>query len=80
MSRHGPQRGSARPLLTAALLRAWRTSVPVEEWRGLDQAALGRGCAALIDFGARRRRRQTLLRVSSAPAALVGTGAGAGMR
>ena len=80
MTGRGPQRGSTRAQLTAALLRAWRTSVPVEEWRGFDEAALRRGCAAHIDFGMRRRRRQTLLRVSSAPAALAGSGPGAGTR
>ena len=80
MSRSGPQRGSGRAQLTAALLRAWRTSVPVEEWRGFDEAALRRGCAAQIEFGKRRQRRQTLLRVSSAPAALAGSGPGAGTR
>ena len=77
MSNRGSQTGSARPQLTASLLRAWRTSVPLEEWRGFDEAALRRGCAAHIEFGWRRRRRQTLLRVSSAPAAVAAPGAGA---
>jgi glutamate dehydrogenase len=49
----------------------------VEEWRSFDEAALRRGCAAHIEFGARRRRRQTLLRVSSAPAAVAAPGAAA---
>ena len=69
MSARGPQSGSARPPLTASLLRAWRTSVPVEDWRSFDAAALSRDCAAHLQFGKRRRRRQTLLRVSSAPVA-----------
>lgn len=68
MSTRGPQTGSARPQLTASLLRAWRTSVPVEDWRSFDEAALRRECAAHVAFGARRRRHQTLLRVSDAPA------------
>ena len=74
MRARGSQTGSARPQLTASLLRAWRTSVPVEEWRSFDRAALRRECAAHIAFGARRRRRQTLLRVSSAPAAAAPAG------
>jgi len=69
VSARGPQSGSARPPLTASLLRAWRTSVPVEDWRSFDAAALSRDCAAHLQFGKRRRRRQTLLRVSSAPVA-----------
>jgi glutamate dehydrogenase len=77
VSKRGSQGGSARLQLTATLLRAWRTSVPVEEWRGFDEAALRRGCAAHIEFGARRRRHQTLLRVSSAPVALAAPGPGA---
>jgi len=74
VSARGSQTGSARPQLTASLLRAWRTSVPVEEWRSFDEAALRHACAAHVAFGARRRRHQTLLRVSSAPA---GAGAAA---
>ncbi|HEY4974139.1 MAG TPA: hypothetical protein VII41_11050, partial [Steroidobacteraceae bacterium] len=77
MSRRGTRSGSARAQLRAALLRAWRTSVPAEEWRGLDEAVLGRDSAAQIDFGAQRRRRQTLLRVSSAPASVAAAGGGA---
>ena len=77
MSRGGTQTGSARRQLTAALLRAWRTSVPSEEWRGFDEAALHRGCAAQVQFGARRRRRQTLLRVSSTAPSVAASGAGA---
>ena len=79
MSARGSQAGTARRQLTASLLRAWRTSVPLEEWRGFDEASLRHGCAAQVDFGARRRRRQTLLRVSSAPAATpAAAAAGAG--
>jgi glutamate dehydrogenase len=77
VSSRGPQSGSARPQLTAALLRAWRTSVPAEEWRALDEAVLRRDTLAQIGFGAHRRRRQTLLRVSSAPPAVAATGSGA---
>ncbi len=77
MSNRGSRTGSARQQLTAPLLRAWRTSVPVEEWRGFDEAALRRGCAAHVEFGARRRRHQTLLRVSSARATKAAPGAGA---
>jgi glutamate dehydrogenase len=63
--------------LTASLLRAWRTSVPLEEWRSFDAAALGRACSAHIQLGAQRRRHQTLLRVSSAPPAPAAAGADA---
>jgi len=63
-----PQR--QRPAhLTAALLRAWQGSVPQEEWRRLDEATLRSACAAQLEFGRRRRRNQTLLRVLSAPQA-----------
>jgi NAD-specific glutamate dehydrogenase len=51
--------------------------VPLEEWRGFDEAALHRGCAAQVQFGARRRRRQTLLRVSSTAPSVAASGAGA---
>jgi glutamate dehydrogenase len=77
VSNRGSQTGSARQQLTATLLRAWRTSVPLEEWRGFDEAVLRRGCAAQVEFGARRRRHQTLLRVSSAPATEAAPGPGA---
>jgi glutamate dehydrogenase len=52
---------------TAALLRAWEGSIPQEEWRRLDQRVLRADCAALLAFGRRRRRHQTLLRVLHAP-------------
>jgi glutamate dehydrogenase len=71
----GSQTASARPQLRASLLRAWRTSVPLEEWRSFDEAALHRDCAAHIAFGAHRRRHQILLRVRSAPAAVAPAGA-----
>ena len=77
MSSRGTQTGSARRQLTAALLRAWRTSVPREEWRGFDAAALRRGCAAQVQFGVRRRRRQTLLRVTSTAPSAAASAAGA---
>ncbi len=61
-------RGRARPGGTprrpaAALLHAWRGSVGREEWREFDATALQRACAAQLAFAARRRPRQTLLRV-----------------
>jgi len=49
--------------MTTALLHAWRGSVPSEEWRRLDQAMLRADCASQLEFGRRRRRHQTLLRV-----------------
>jgi glutamate dehydrogenase len=55
-----------RPL-TDTLLRAWRGSLPQEEWSLLDQAALRAACTAQLEFGARRRRNQTLLRVVGTP-------------
>ena len=50
MSRRGTQTGSARRQLTAALLRAWRTSVPSEEWRGFEHivAARKRGKGGIL--------------------------------
>ena len=57
-----------RSLMTTALLRAWKGSVPTEEWNRLDQAALRADCSAQLEFGRRRRRHQTLLRVQCAPA------------
>ncbi len=69
MKRGGSPRQSARHTqMTAVLLRAWQESVPSEEWRRLDQAVLRADCAALLEFGSRRRPTQTLLRVSCAPA------------
>jgi glutamate dehydrogenase len=65
-----PQRQS-RAQLTAALLRAWKGSVPLEEWRSLDEATLRAACAAQLEFGRRRRRNQTLLRVLCAPDAVI---------
>jgi glutamate dehydrogenase len=53
--------------LTAVLLRAWRSSVPHEEWQRLDQAALRADCTSQLEFGRRRGRQQTLLRVLCAP-------------
>ncbi len=55
--------------LTETLLRAWRSSLPKEDWSLLDQAALRAACAAQLEFGARRRRNQTLLQVLCAPEA-----------
>lgn len=56
-------RRAARPRLVAALLSAWRESLPAEEWRELDAASLAASCAAQLQFGRRRRRGQTLLRL-----------------
>jgi glutamate dehydrogenase len=67
--RRGSRASSTRPQLAAALLRAWRTSVPAEEWRSFDADVLRHACSAQIDFGVRRRRRQTLLRVRNQPGA-----------
>jgi len=61
--------------LTDTLLRAWRGSLPQEEWSRLDQTALRAACAAQLEFGARRRRNQTLLRVLGAPEANEGRAA-----
>jgi glutamate dehydrogenase len=54
--------------LRATLLRAWKGSVPREEWERLDPAMLRADCAAQLEFGRRRPRHQTLLRVLCAPA------------
>src|ERR1039458_9065721 len=67
MSERGSPRRRNLAQLTAALLRAWQGSVPQEEWRRLDVAALRAACAAQLEFGRRRRRNQTLLRVLCAP-------------
>ncbi|HWW21255.1 MAG TPA: NAD-glutamate dehydrogenase [Steroidobacteraceae bacterium] len=67
MSADGAPSRISRTRLTTSLLRAWRTSVPSEEWRTLDEAELRRACAAQLEFGTRRRRHQTLLRVTAAP-------------
>jgi glutamate dehydrogenase len=80
MSGRGRQAGAARSQLSAALLHAWRTSIPSEEWRGFDQAGLRRGCAGQLEFGSRRRRRQALLRVHSEAPAAAGAAPGAGTR
>jgi glutamate dehydrogenase len=67
VTRRGPQAGSPRRQLAAALLRAWRTSVPAEEWGSYDADALRHACSAQVEFGLQRRRRQTLLRVRGQP-------------
>ncbi len=56
---------AARAPLEAALFLAWRDSMPSEEWRTLDTAALQRSCVAQLEFGRVRRPGQTLLRVLS---------------
>jgi glutamate dehydrogenase len=53
--------------MKATLLRAWKGSVPNEEWNRLDQGALRADCSFQLEFGRRRRRQQTLLRVLCAP-------------
>ena len=57
---------------SAELLRAWKDSVPNEEWQRLDQPALRADCAAQLEFGRQRRREQTLLRVLCDPDASAG--------
>ncbi|MFI4913815.1 MAG: NAD-glutamate dehydrogenase [Steroidobacterales bacterium] len=63
MNARGRQTRSALPPLPAALLRAWRHSLASEEWHALDTASLTAACARQLQFGRRRRRGQTLLRV-----------------
>jgi len=53
--------------LTAQLLRAWRVSLPAAEWQAVGMAKLRTAAEAQLAFGARRRPRKTLLRVSSPP-------------
>jgi glutamate dehydrogenase len=69
--RHGapPRPNRGRHALAAALLRAWEGSVPSEEWRQVDPDVLRAECVSQLEFGARRRPQQTLLRVLCAPAA-----------
>jgi glutamate dehydrogenase len=67
MTQSEPPRRQNLAQLTAALLRAWQGSVPLEEWRSLDESTLRAACAAQLRFGWRRRRNQTLLRVLCAP-------------
>ena len=63
-----PKQSARHAQLLSTLLRAWQESIPTEEWRRLDQGVLRADCAALLEFGGRRRPTQTLLRVSCAPA------------
>ena len=76
MSRRGGARpGAARPpplpaplqTLLPVLLRAWRESLPPEEWRALAAVPLARAGAQQLQFAAQRRAGQTLLRVIDAP-------------
>jgi glutamate dehydrogenase len=67
VSADGAQSRTSRTELTTSLLRAWRSSVPSEEWCTYDEAALRRACASQLEFGLRRRRNQTLLRITAAP-------------
>jgi glutamate dehydrogenase len=69
--RQVPARAS-RAQLTTSLLRAWKASVPSEEWQGSDQQTLRLACAEQLKFGQRRRRNQTLLRVIGSPAGAQG--------
>ncbi len=63
-----PQARAGRALqLTARLLRAWRTSLPPDEWRAAGAAELRLAAETQLRFGARRAPRQTLLRVTSPP-------------
>jgi glutamate dehydrogenase len=54
---------TTRAPLEGALFDAWRESMPSEEWRTLDTAALARSSIAQLEFGRIRRPGQTLLRV-----------------
>ncbi len=65
--RGGARAGAARPPLSAALLHAWRESLPSEQWQSLDAAAIARAAAEQLQFGARRRPGQTLLRILAPP-------------
>ncbi|HEX4025235.1 MAG TPA: NAD-glutamate dehydrogenase [Steroidobacteraceae bacterium] len=75
MSRGGRARTGAAQL--PALLHAWRESLPSEQWRGLPAAWLAASGARALQFGARRRPGQALLRVlgasDAAPAGADGT-------
>ncbi len=65
------RRRAPRPRLSAALLDAWRESLPREEWHELDVDSLAASCAAQLQFGRRRRRGQMLLRVLPGPGGTV---------
>jgi glutamate dehydrogenase len=67
MSPGGARRRPSVRQLSAKLLRAWRDSVPHEEWRRLDQSALRAACAEQMQFAQQRRRHQILLRVLASP-------------
>ena len=56
------------PATTAVLLRAWRASVPREEWRSSIEASLRAACAAQLEFGASGGATRPCLRVVGAPA------------
>jgi glutamate dehydrogenase len=77
MSRGGSVRPQSAPPLLAALLHTWRGSLPSEEWRSLDTAALVRAAAQQLRFGARRRTGQTLLRLLPASASALPDAGGA---
>ena len=49
--------------LRPVLLRAWKGSVPEEEWQRLDQSTMRAACSGQLEFGMIRRPRQTLVRV-----------------
>ncbi len=68
-----PARGSRHQQLAARLLRAWRLTLPPEEWRAAGASALRSAAETQLRFGARRAPRQTLLRVTS-PLLVPGTG------
>ena len=51
--------------LAAQLLRAWRVSLPSADWQAVGTAKLRSDAESQLQFGARRKPRQTLLRVFS---------------
>ena len=53
--------------LAAQLLRAWRSSLPAAEWQAVGATNLRAAAESQLQFGARRRPRQALLRVTSPP-------------
>ncbi len=66
-ARAAPRRAPAAGL-AARLRSTWQLVLPREDWQSLDAAAVRAAVDGQLQFGARRRRHQTLLRVSAAPA------------
>ena len=67
IARSGEQR-AVNPLLST-LLRAWRRGMPSEEWRQIEPTARAHALDQLA-YGRQRRSGQTLLRITSPPAAV----------